>query len=142
MSATLASPHILKHVSVLAAGVLVAVSMIPASRPAEGPVADALRSASPADRARVASVYKALGDITARDAGQQITTLASWRAVHASALRLAAGGTSLPGKYPGLDVAVDTVLREAVGALDDVALTKEIVGKLVSGCNAVVKQSE
>lgn len=142
MSATAASPHILKHAPVLAAACLVVVSMIPASQPAAGPVADALRNASPRDRARVASVYRALADVTARDSGQQIATLASWRAVHASALRLAAGGTDLPGKYPGLDVAVDSVLANAVGSLEDVPMSRDVVQKLVAGCNSVVKQSE
>lgn len=142
MSTVAPGPHLLKHLPILAAGLLVAISLIPASQPAAGPVADALRSATPRDRARVASIYKALGDITARDAGQQITTVGTWRAVHASALRLAAGGTDLPGKYPGLDVAVDAVLKESLGSLDDVPMTREVVGKLVTGCGTVVKQSE
>ena len=116
--------------------------MIPAPQPAAGPVADALRVATPGDRARVASLYKALADMTARDAGQQIKTVGDWRAVHASALRLAAGGTDLPGKYQGLDVAVDTVLRESLGSLDDVPMTSDVVGKLVAGCKKVVTQSE
>lgn len=142
MSTVAPGSNFLKHLPVLAAGLLVAVSVIPARPPAAGPVADALRLASPRDRARVASIYQALGDITARDAGQQITTVGTWRAVHASALRLAAGGTDLPGKYPGLDVAVDRVLQESLGSLDDVPMTKEVVGKLVAGCRTVVKQSE
>lgn len=142
MSGFAPGSDLLKRASILAAGALVAISLIPARQPAAGPVADALRNASPRDRARVASIYEALADVTARDAGQQITTLASWRAVHASALRLAAGGTDLPGKYPGLDVAVDKVLVDSVGSLDDVALSKEVVQKLVAGCKNVVKQSE
>jgi hypothetical protein len=62
--------------------------------------------------------------------------------VHASALRLAAGGTDLPGKYPGLDVAVDRVLQESLGTLEDVPMTRDVVGKLVDGCKKVVAQSE
>lgn len=142
MSGFAPGAHLLKRASILAAGLLVAVSVIPARPPAAGPVADALRVASPRDRARVASIYKALADVTARDAGQQIKTVGAWRAVHASALRLAAGGTDLPGKYRGLDVAVDTVLRESLGSLDDVPMTSDVVGKLVAGCNKVVNQSE
>lgn len=142
MPSSAPSTHILKRASILAAGFLVAVSLIPASPPAAGPVADALRVATPRDRARVASLYRALADITARDAGQQIKTVGTWRAVHASALRLAAGGTDLPGKYKGLDVAVDTVLRDSLGSLEDVPLTSDVVRKLVDGCNRVVSQSE
>ena len=141
MSGFAPGSDLLKRASILAAGALVAISMIPARQPAAGPVADALRNASPRDRARVASVYEALADITARDAGQQMTTLASWRAVHASALRLAAGGSDLPGKYPGLDRAVEDVFAKHFPA-DDVTLSKELVAKIVAGCKDVVKQSE
>lgn len=142
MSSPVAGAHLLKHLPVLAAGMLVAISVIPARQPAAGPVADVLKVASPRDRARVASIYRSLGDVTARDAGQQITTVGSWRAVHASALRLAAGGTDLPGKYPGLDVAVDKVLSDSLGSLEDVAMSREVVSKLVEGCKKVVAQSE
>jgi hypothetical protein len=64
-----------------------------------------------------------------------------WRAIHSDALRLAVGGTDLVGKYPGLDKAVDTVLREYV-SVDNVSLSDEVAAKLVAGCRAVEKQCE
>lgn len=133
----------MKHLPIIGAAILVALSFVPVSRPAaDGPVANALKSASSSDRARVASIYKALADVTQRDRGQQITTLGQWRAVHASALRLAAGGTDLVGKYPGLDVAVDTVLRAKVGELNNTPMNDGTVAALADGCREVVRQSE
>ena len=131
----------MKHVPLLVAAALVAFSFFPTPQPVAGPVAAALKSATSTDRAKVRGIYVALADVTARDAGQQIKTLAHWRAVHASALRLAAGGTDLVGKYPGLDKAVDDVLKTHVPT-DNVSLTPELVGKIVEGCKVVVKQSE
>lgn len=45
------------------------------------------------------------------------------------------------GKYPGLDKAVDEVLVSHV-PLENVALTKEVAGKLIVGCREVEKQCE
>lgn len=139
------APSKMKHLPLAIAAVVCALTFIPQRPAVTGPVADALRSASSSDRARVASVYRALADVTGRDAGQQITSLAVWRSIHASSLRLAAGGTSLVGKHPGLDVAVDKVLRDAIGSaekIDNEAMSGELVEKLVAGCKEVVRQSE
>ena len=131
----------MKHIPLLIAAALVAFSFFPTPQPAAGPVAAALKSATSTDKAKVRGIYVALADVTARDAGQQIKTLAHWRAVHASALRLAAGGTDLVGKYSGLDKAVDETLKAYVPT-DNVSLTPDLVGKIVEGCREVVKQSE
>jgi hypothetical protein len=133
----------MKHLPLIGAAILVAFSFVPVSRPAaDDPVATALKSASSSDRARVASIYKSLADVTRRDRGQQITTLGQWRAVHASALRLAAGGTDLVGKYPGLDTAVDAVLRKRIGDLTNAPMSADMVTKLADGCAEVAYQSE
>jgi hypothetical protein len=135
----------MKHLPLALSVLVFALTLVPQRPAVTGPVADALRSASSTDRARVASVYRALADVTVRDAGKQIATLATWRSIHASSLRLAVGGTELVGKYKGLDVAVDTVLRDALGAaekVDNVALTPDVVEKLAAGCKEVVRQSE
>lgn len=130
-----------KHVLISLAALLCIYSFwFPPAPPQTGPVAAAMRTASSADRAKVARIYRALGDITVRDSGQQIATTAVWRKLHASALRLAAGGTDLPGKYKGLDEAVEKVLSEHF-SLDDVAITKELASKIDEGCKEVAKQS-
>jgi len=134
----------MKNLPLVLAAVVVALSFLPVSpRPAvTGPVAVALKSASSSDRARVRGIYRALADITERDAAQQITTLEEWRSINASTLRLAAGKTDLVGKYPGLDKAVEEVLLSKIGSLDNVSLDDAMVKKIVAGCLEVVKQSE
>jgi hypothetical protein len=121
---------------------LVAASFFSSPRPAAtGPVAVALQSASSSDRAKLASIYGALADVISRDQGQLITTTAAWRSIYADALRLAAGGTDLPKKYPGLDVAVDKVLSEHY-SLDNLPIDKDTSVKIAAGMNAVERQCE
>lgn len=132
----------LAHIPVFAAAMVVVASFVFVPRPAAtGPVAAALTSASSTDRERVRAIYTALADVTTRDAGSRIATVAAWRAVHSDALRLAVGGTDLPGKYPGLDRAVEEVLAKHV-SLDNTPITPEVAAKLVAGCKEVAKQSE
>lgn len=140
MQRSAASPVTLIPTFIAAALVVMSFVTVPRSA-APGPVAAALQSASSTDRARVRAIYSALADVTQRDAGSRIANVATWRAVHADALRLAVGGTDLVGKYPGLDRAVDQVLSEHVG-LDNVPLTPDVAAKLVAGCKAVEKQCE
>lgn len=140
MQRAAASPASLIPIIVAAALVVTSFVVDPRSA-APGSVAIALKSASSTDRARVRAIYSALADVTQRDAGSRIANVATWRAVHADALRLAVGGTDLVGKYPGLDRAVDAVLAEHVG-LDNVPLTPEVAAKIVKGCKAVEKQCE
>jgi len=107
----------------------------------EGAVTAALRSASSSDRKLVSSMYTSMADIIERDAAtQQISTTGIWRRCHSSALRLAFGGTSLPGKYPGLDTAVEQVLSQSF-TLDDVAMTPELRAAIAAACREVAKQS-
>lgn len=142
MQRTAASAPSLTYLPILAAAVLVAVSFVWSPRPAvTGPVATALKSASSTDRATVRRIYTALADVTQRDAGSRIATVAAWRAVHSDLLRLAVGGTDLVGKYPGLDKAVEEVLAQHV-SLDNVAITPEVATKLVAGTKAVERQCE
>lgn len=124
------------------AAALVAASFFSSPRPAAtGPVAVALQSASSTDRAKLASIYGALADVISRDQGQLITTTAAWRSIYADALRLAAGGTDLPKKYPGLDVAVDKVLSEHY-SLDNLPIDKDLSVKIAAGMTAVERQCE
>ena len=117
----------MKTAVLIFAAALVAYSFLPPPRTAveSGPVSKALSSASSADRATVAAIYRALGAVTKRDQGSQIGTSAVWRSVHSAALRLSVGSTSLVGKYPGLDEAVDNVLSERVG-LNNISLTADV----------------
>jgi hypothetical protein len=128
----------MKHL-LLVAAIIYAVYTFAPSTPAPvvktGPVADALRSATPQDKQTVASIYESLADITRRDGGKRISTTAEWRAVHQNTLGLAVGGTDLVGKYPGLDVAVEEVIGKHI-SLDNVALSS-VVDDLVAACEEV-----
>lgn len=137
----------MKTAVITLAVLLVAYSFLPPPRTAveSGHVSKALSSASSADRAKVAAIYRALGEVTKRDQGSQIGTTAVWRSVHSAALRLSVGATSLVGKYPGLDKAVEEVLQTYV-TLENVPLASEVDKKIVwksiaEGCAEVERQA-
>lgn len=137
----------MKTAVITLAVLLVAYSFLPPPRTAveSGHVSKALSSASSADRAKVAAIYRALGEVTKRDQGSQIGTTAVWRSVHSAALRLSVGSTSLVGKYPGLDKAVEEVLQTYV-TLENVPLASEVDKKIVwksiaEGCAEVERQA-
>jgi len=137
----------MKTVVLIFAFMLAAYSFLPPPRTAveSGPVSKALSSASSADRATVAAIYRALGAVTKRDQGSQIGTTAVWRSVHSAALRLSVGSTPLVGKYPGLDKAVEEVLQTYV-TLENVPLASEVDKKIVwksivEGCSEVERQA-
>lgn len=124
------------------AALVVLASFVSSPRPAAtGPVATALQSASSSDRAKLASIYRALADVVARDSGRLITTTSAWRSVYRDALQLAAGGTDLVGKYPGLDVAVEKVLAEHY-PLENLPMDKDMAAKIAAGMKAVEAQCE
>jgi hypothetical protein len=130
-----------KHIVLtIAALIVVYCFFLPPRAAVVGPVAVAMQSAENADKVKLASIYRALADITKRDAGKQLTSLSAWRTCHSSALRLAVGGTDLPGKYPNLDRAVEQVLSNFF-PLDDVPMTADLAAKISAACEEVAKQS-
>ena len=132
----------LKYLPITLAILLVAASFVSSPRPAAtGPVATALQSASSTDRAKTASLYRALAGLMARDSGRLITTTAAWRSIYSDALRLAVGGTDLVGKYPDLDDAVEKVLSEHY-TLDNLPIDEAMSSKIVAGMKAVERQCE
>ena len=121
----------MKHIlAVLAAVALVwafaPTAPLPSPEPAPvvvtpaSPVTAALSPATKQDKARVAAFYSALGDVVDRDP-KLVKTVSDFRELHARSLDAAFKGTDLPGKYPGLDVAINNKLTAAVGT-DDVPL--------------------
>ena len=136
----------MKHLPLILAALILAYTFLPPRPVVEsGPVTKALASASSADRAKVAGIYRAFADVTARDRGKQIASTAIWRAVHSSALRLAVGGSPFVGKYQGLDKAVEEVLSQS-NSLDNLSLTAESNGQpvwknLENACLEVARQA-
>lgn len=117
----------LKHVFAVVAAVLLVVAFIPPKTdvPVDTPskVAVSLKSATKDDKARVRAFYAAMADVVERDSSI-ITTVAKWRQANANALDLAFKGTDMPGKYPGLDAAIDQRLIDAIGK-EDVAISPD-----------------
>lgn len=75
-------------------------------------IVELLADADKKDKARIASVYSALASVLKKDNGQRINTTEKWAELHASTLGLAIDS---PGKYPGLDVAIEDVFYKVVG---------------------------
>ena len=136
----------MKHLPLVVAVLCAAYTFLPPRPVVEpGPVAKALASASSSDRAKVAGIYRALADVTARDQGTQIASTAVWRAVHSSALRLAVGGSTFVGQYEGLDKAVEEVLSQS-NSLDNLSLTTTSEGqpvwkRLEQSCLEIARQA-
>lgn len=125
----------MKNLAMIAALAYLAWTFVPAAQPKTGAVAEALRNATARDKCRIADFYDAMADVTERDGGERIPNLMAWRAMHKDALGLAFGGTDLVGKYHNLDVAIDGVLKDAVG-LDNVPLS-QVASKLTDACEEI-----
>lgn len=130
-----------KHLlALVAVGLLVVAFMPPVASPVTPPaptskVAQCLKAASKEDKARVHAFYSALADVMERDSAVIMTT-GLFRTVHANSLDLAFKGTDLPGKYAGLDQAINDELVAAIG-LENVALTPEKKSALVAALKEV-----
>lgn len=116
---------LLQHVFAVVAAVALVVAFMPPKTipvtPDQTQVQTILKSASKLDRARVAAFYAAMADVVERD-DKVISTVGMWRRVNSAGLDLAFKGTDLPGKYSGLDKAIDDMLVAAIGK-EDVALS-------------------
>ncbi len=131
----------MKHVLFAAAVLLALFMFVPAAQPQpKSPVGAALTSASQGERDKLASVYRAIADITERDAGTLIGTVATWRSLHSNTLALAFGNTNLKGKYPQLAPAIEEVLGKYF-PLDNAAMTDDLVRSIAAGCREVERTS-
>jgi hypothetical protein len=110
----------------------------PVTPPTTG-VAAVLAKATSADKARVQAFYGAVADVVERDQ-KLIATVGGFRRVHANSLDLAFKGTDLPGKYAGLDVAIEEALVKAIGK-EDVALTPEKRQALIAALKEVARDA-
>lgn len=111
------------------------------------PDAAVVKLLAPADRAeknRVISVYTGLKTVLARDKGQRINTTEKWEEVQAATLQMA---IDEPGKYPGLDEAIEAVFVAAVkddntDATVVNAVTPEMQAKLVKACDILIASAK
>lgn len=98
-------------------------------------IVDLLRAAAQPDKARIVGVYTGLRTVLLRDGGKRVTTTEKFADLQANTLQLA---IDTPGKYPGLDVAIERVFAAAVGTKDVVAVTPEMQKSLVHACDVII----
>lgn len=136
------------------AGILLAVSFVfpngislplPAPSPAPVPVpepaaetdakiVELLADADPADKARIDGMYTAMATILTRDDGKLINTTEKWAEYQSRTLTLA---VDQPGKYPGLDVAIENVFMTVLGTDDVLPNNGETQMKLIRAAKII-----
>jgi hypothetical protein len=97
-----------------------------------------LKAATPEDLARINGVYTALETVLARDAGKLVTTSEQWVELQARTLRLA---IDTPGKYKGLDEAIEAVFLKTVGTDDVLPNNAETQKKLMAACDIIANSA-
>jgi hypothetical protein len=142
------------------AGLLLAVSLVfpnglrfsRFSRPAPTPeapvvaphatdptIVSLLANADSADKARIADVYTGLAAVLKRPKTQElIVTTEQWVQLHERTLQIA---IDTPGKYPGLDVAIDALFKAKLGTDDVLSGNPETLAKLVDACDTMISSA-
>lgn len=111
--------------------------------PADPTIANLLMNAPAADKARIVGIYSALIDVVRRDAGKIIRTTEHWAMLQDNTLKLAVDATPLKGKYPGLDVAIESVFEARLGKEKEVAQVDEPTrNKIIDACNVVIASAQ
>jgi hypothetical protein len=107
-------------------------------------VVKALTGADGADKLRIVSVYRGLRNVMTRDNATRVNNTEKWAELQARTLQMA---IDKPGKYPGLDVAIEAVFFDAVqdkntdaGVVN--AITPEVQAKLVKACDTVIASAK
>lgn len=99
-----------------------------------------LANASEEDCARIVGVYTAAAKILKRDAATQfLSTSEQFSKWHERTLKMA---IEEPGKYPGLDAAIEAVFATAVGTDDVVAVTDDMRAKLIGACETIANSAK
>jgi hypothetical protein len=102
-------------------------------------IVEILAVATPADKARIYGVYTAMATVTRRDAGRRLNTTEKWAEYQANTLQLA---IDTPGKYPGLDLAIEDVFARKLGTDDVLALTPEVVARIASAADIIAASAQ
>lgn len=142
---------------VVLAGILLAVSLLfpngpqvvePAaptapvvSHATDAKIVELLATAAAADKLRIRDVYTALEAVLARDLAKppaRITTTEQWAELQANTLQLA---IDAPGKYPGLDVAIEAVFLAKLGTDDVLPGTAATRAKLIDACATIASSA-
>ena len=98
-----------------------------------------LENATDEDKARIVSVYEGMQYVLKRDNGKRINTTDKFSDWQANTLQLA---VETPGKYPGLDKAIESVFVRLVGTDDVVSTTPDVQQKLIKACEIVAASAK
>lgn len=107
--------------------------------PADPTIAKILSGASAADKARVRSIYGAMAVVLKRDGGKLVSTTEQFSVWQANTLTNA---VDKPGKYEGLDAAIEARFKAAVGTMDVVSITPELSAKLVDAAQSIANAAK
>lgn len=141
------------------AGLLLALSIafpngisLPKTKPAvtlatpDKKIVGILRNADAADKARIVSVYEGLRAVVSRDKGSRVNTTDKLAELQSRTLELA---IETPGKYTGLDDAIEFVFSNTVSGPDsDIdasvvqAVTPELQARLVKACDVIIASAQ
>ena len=102
-------------------------------------IVELLANATATDKNRIADVYTAMGTILKRDDAKLINTTEKWAMFHANTLTLA---IDEPGKYPGLDMAIEGVFLRVMGTDDVLPNSGETQMKLLKACSIIVESAK
>jgi hypothetical protein len=105
--------------------------------PTDSAILKILEPATAADKGRIRDVYSALAAVLKRDKLKppaRITTTEQWADLQANTLQLA---IDTPGKYPGLDEAIETVFKTTVGTDDVLPSNDDTRNKLIAACDVI-----
>jgi len=97
-----------------------------------------LATATPAELERINGVYSGLITVLRRDKGNVVKTTEQWETLAARTLRLA---IDEPGKYPGLDEAIEAVFVKTVGTTDVLPSNPDTLAKLITACEIVANSA-
>lgn len=103
-------------------------------------IVELLINATPEDRTRVVSVYTGLAHVVKRDGttDKLLVTTGKLATLQARTLTLA---IETPGKYPGLDKAIDDVFFAAIGTRDEAAVTDAVRTKIVTAAHKIANSA-
>jgi hypothetical protein len=133
--AAFVQPYIARVVS---KPVVVADDPVPTTNEVDSKISSILKAASQADRNRIVGVYKALKSTLIKDNGKRVVTTEQWRDLHGNTLDLA---IETPGKYSGLDLAIEAVFFRTVGTDDVLPGNDATRAKLINACDIIVNSA-
>lgn len=112
---------------------------VPVDVVASDEIVKILKDATAEDKAHVAGIYAAMATVLKRDNGVRIKTTEKWADYQANMLQLA---VETPGKYPGLDVAIENVFKSQLGTDDVAAVTVETQQKILKACQIIAASAQ